>query len=165
MKCALLIIDMQVGFLDEYHDKTIIDSTIEYINYVSGMFRNAEQPVIHIQDVSEADTMLPEQLAISTKITQAPSDFYINKEFSNSFHQTTLSELLSKLQVDLIVLCGQAAEHCVVFTYSGASENGFPVVILQGGVASNNPSRIRALYEDRNLISHPVLRALFKSSS
>ena len=164
MKCALLIIDMQVGYLEEYSDQNPVKNCIDYINYVSALFRAANQPVIHIQDFSEADDMTAEQLAISPLVTQTATDIVVQKTFSNGFHKTKLADTLNALGVDLLVLSGQAAEHCVVFTYNGAAENGYPAVILQGGVTSQNANLVKALMEDRNLVSHTVLKTLFNST-
>lgn len=164
-RVALLIIDMQNGFLDEYRDPSAIPDTCDLINYVARLFRNAKQPVFHIRDVEDSEDMSEQALAISALIEQTDIDQHLDKEYSNAFHQTDLAQRLQALNVELVVVCGQAAEHCVVFTYNGAVEQGFTPVVLQGGVLSAQPGRAETLQLDRNGISHAALRVLLPSLS
>lgn len=62
--------------------------------------------------------------------------------------------------IDLLILSGYAAEHCVLFTYNGALERGFKAVLLQNGILSSQSDVIPATYRDRSLISYPVIEAL-----
>lgn len=75
-------------------------------------------------------------------------------------YRTGLENLINDNNIDLLVLCGQAAEHCVVFTYRGAQERGYKTAILQNGVISQKPGRVTTLMEDRNTISYPVIEEL-----
>ncbi len=160
MKAALLIIDMQVAFLDEYQDRTVIQPCCDTINFISAMMRNAGQPVIHIQDISEVGDGNDAAYAISPLITQEPSDLLVTKTFANAFHKTTLASQLQTLEVSFLILCGQAAEQCVVFSYNGAQEQGFSATVLQDGVISPQPGRADMLFQDRAVISYPAIKAL-----
>lgn len=160
MNSALLIIDMQNGFLDEYSDKKDIPDAVEVINYVAELMRQGGQTVIHVRDVGEADEMSDDDLAIHPDIRQEPSDLQLEKTFSNAFHQTPLTNCLRERDIEFLILAGQAAEQCVVFTYNGASEQGFTATVLQEGVISALPGRSHMLMQDRNVISHAAIRAL-----
>lgn len=160
MKSALIIIDMQNGFLDEYADSSTIPSACEVINYVSELMRDAGQTIIHVRDVEDADEMSEHDLAITDQIVVKPDDQHIEKVYSNAFFGTSLRSLLEERGVEFVILCGQAAEHCVVFTYNGAIEQGLTPTVLQEGVLSANVGRVEALMQDRNVISHAVVSAL-----
>ncbi|MFQ3228752.1 cysteine hydrolase family protein [Reinekea sp.] len=164
MNSALLIIDMQNAFIEEYSDSQVINDTCEVINYCSQLMRNAGQTVIHIRDVSEADELTANDLKIYNEITVKESDLHIEKEYSNAFFKTNLTDTLKDLDIDFIILCGQAAEQCVVFTYNGASEVGITATVLQEGVMSPKPLRAEMLMQDRNLISHAAIRALIRKT-
>ncbi len=71
-----------------------------------------------------------------------------------------MQEIVHEHDLDLLVLCGQAAEHCVVFTYNGARDRGHTAVILQNAVLSRNPGRVEALMVDRNVISYPDIETI-----
>jgi nicotinamidase-related amidase len=70
------------------------------------------------------------------------SDIRVSKFYSNSFWNTELEEHLHKLDIELVVICGFAAEYCVYATYNGAMERGFEPTILQHGIASSNQSYV-----------------------
>ncbi|MDN3650743.1 isochorismatase family cysteine hydrolase [Reinekea marina] len=162
MASALLIIDMQNAFIEEYTQTDDVKTACEVINYCSQLMRSAKQPVIHIRDVSEADELNEQELKIISDITVDPSDLHIEKHYSNGFFKTNLKETLQSLNVNFVILCGQAAEQCVVFTYNGANEAGFSATVLQEGVISPKPNRAEMLMQDRNVISHAAIRALVR---
>lgn len=160
MNMALVVIDMQKCFLSEYSDPEAIQECCMYINHVGGVLRRAGHLVIHIKDMEEEEMRPAEQLDFTDEIEVAPTDLVIEKKQSNAFWNTNLEQVVREHDVDLLILCGQAAEHCVVFTYNGASERGLKAVILQNGVLSQKPGRVAALTEDRNAISYPVIELI-----
>jgi len=160
MKMALLIIDMQKCFIGEYSDRSAVARCCEYINHTAGIVRKSGHTVIHVQDVEEAGQVPDDQLEFIDEIDIDQADLRVKKEYSNAFWKTDLEELVQDHGFDLLVLCGQAAEHCVVFTYNGAWERGHRAVILQNGVISQKNGRAAALYQDRHVISYPAVQAL-----
>ncbi|WP_238653129.1 cysteine hydrolase family protein [Paenibacillus piscarius] len=159
MKIGLLIIDLQEVHVSEVEQKEI-DRACEYINYVAGLLRAKGHPVIHIQDI---EGMQPEEegkFAIIPGVEIHETDLNVKKEYSNAFWKTDLEKLVREQGIDLLVLSGYAAEHCVLFTYNGAAERGIKAVLLQNGILSSHQDVITAAYRDRNLISHPVIKAL-----
>lgn len=134
MKAALLVVDMQKEFFQNEKCKDSLMEALEYVNYSIGVFRKAESPVIFIQDkeTSEAGYDIFDDVEVQE------NDVKVSKLYSNSFWETALEELLNKLEVKLVVICGFAAEHCIHATYNGAMERGFDVALLQHGVASSN---------------------------
>lgn len=163
MNIAMLIIDMQKCFADEYPDRRPITEAAEVINFVSALVREGAQTVIHIKDVEDAGSLPDGQLEFIPEIDVRPSDLVVQKKASNAFWETNLAEILTERGIELVIMCGQAAEHCVVFTYNGAAERGFRPVILQNGVASARPGRVAALEQDRNLISWSAIQAMVKT--
>lgn len=157
MKMALIVIDMQKYFLAEFLNTRAIKDCCEYINYVGDLLRNSGHLVIHVKDIEEASNVSATELDYIDAIKIDPSDLHVEKVYSNAFWETDLENIVQKHNIDLLILCGQAAEHCVVFTYGGAQERGHKAVILQNGVFSQVPGRVAALMEDRNTISHPVI--------
>ena len=160
MKIALVVIDMQKCFLNEYSNPAAIDECCMYINHVGEVLRKAGHPVFHIKDMEEAELRPAEELDFSEKVVVDPADIVVEKRHSNAFWNTKLNEVIQEHEVDLLVLCGQAAEHCVVFTYNGAQERGHSAVILQNGVLSQKPGRAEALMADRNIVSYPVIEKI-----
>ncbi|MNB79012.1 N-carbamoylsarcosine amidase [compost metagenome] len=160
MKLGYLIIDMQEIHVRDHVDKKTLDRACEYINYVSDMLREKDQLVIHIQDIEGMEEAAKERYDIMPEIQVADSDLKVTKEYSNAFWKTELEQMLKNHGVELLIISGFSAEHCVQFTYNGASERGFRPVLLQNGILSAHSDVITAAYRDRNLISYPVIQYL-----
>lgn len=160
MKIGFLIVDMQKIFLDELREKINIKSAVEHINYVSEMLRSKGQCIIHIQDIESENENNSDQIDFIPEIVIAESDLILKKIKSNSFMNTDLEKILKDKEVELIIVSGFSAEHCVLFTYNGALERDFRTVILQNGILSANFSAVSEIQRDRNLISYPVVEFL-----
>lgn len=155
---------MQNLFLQDQMEKLNVGEACEYINHVSGLIREKDHVVIHIQDMEGANEDLdPDTRNVISEITVAPTDILLEKEFSNAFWKTDLEQLLRDQDVEFVIVAGFAAEHCVNFTANGAVERGFQAAILQKGILSTKPDAITATYRDRHIISYPVIELLLES--
>jgi nicotinamidase-related amidase len=159
MKLGLLIIDLQEVHLGKVEQKAR-DQACEFINYVAGLLRSKNHTVIHIQDIEGMEASNEAAFNVIPEIQIMDGDLRVTKEYSNAFWKTDLEKILLEQGVDLLILSGYAAEHCVLFTYNGAMERGFKPVILQQGILSSHSDTITATYRDRKLISYPVIEAL-----
>ncbi|MCJ8010789.1 cysteine hydrolase [Paenibacillus sp. KQZ6P-2] len=159
MKTGFLIIDMQAIHLENL-EKKIIDRACEYINYVSDVLRSNDQVVIHVQDIEGLNESNRDLYHTIPEIQIKDKDMILTKENSNAFWKTDLEQILLNESIELIIISGFAAEHCVLFTYNGAIERGFKPVLLQNGILSNNSDVITSAYRDRNLISYSVIEYL-----
>lgn len=159
MKIGFLVIDLQPVHLEGVQ-QSAIDHAVEHINYVSDMLRANGQVVIHIQDIEGMDDSNKEAFKTIPEVQMKDSDLIVTKEFANSFWKTELEQILRDRGVELLILSGFAAEHCVLFTYNGARERGFNTVILQNGILSRHQDVVTSAYRDRNLISYPVIKYL-----
>ncbi|MBB6677828.1 isochorismatase family protein [Cohnella lubricantis] len=161
MKIGFLVIDMQAIHLQGV-EQNFIDVAAEHINYVADVIRSNGHVVVHIQDIEGMEDSNKDSFNIIPDIQVEDSDLIVTKEASNSFWQTNLEQLLKERDVELLIISGFAAEHCVLFTYNGAAERGFRPVLLQNGILSRHPDIITSTYRDRNLISHPVIKYLVR---
>jgi nicotinamidase-related amidase len=157
MKIGFLIVDMQKLFLQVQNEVLHVERACEYINYVADLVRSNNHLVVHIQDMEQANEVSSDLMSIIPEIKVEKEDICITKEDSNAFWNTELEQILKENGIDLVIISGFAAEHCVLFTYNGASERGFKPVILQNGILSTKSDVITQTYRDRNVISHPVI--------
>lgn len=162
MKPALLIIDMQLGFLAAPRARGEVEGACEYINASAELFRTAGLPVVIVQDVEVEGGKQSEGFNVIPEIIMTGSELNVEKEYSNSFWQTPLEQMLKEQGVDFVVACGFAAEHCVTFTYNGARERGFGAAMLQNGILGEHPRAVQAVYETRPLISYSVIASMLK---
>jgi len=163
MKIGFIVIDMQPVHLQGI-DKSAVNRACEYIAYVSDLVRSAGHAVIHVQDVEGRDEENADEYATIPEAGIRPEDVVVTKEYSNSFWQTKLEQTLRDQGIEFVILAGNAAEHCVLFTYNGALERGFTPVILQNGILSTHADAISSMYRDRNLISHPAIKFLLRTA-
>ena len=151
---ALLIIDLQEGYIGDRRGEHNFDSVLEHINYVAPMFRKAGKPVIVIRDIGEGDGPL---YCNVKELKLVAGDLEVLKLENNSFWETDLDQLLKKLEVNFLVLCGYAAEYCVTATYFGANERGYKAAMLQNGVLAASKEGLASLNKNRPLISHSAI--------
>lgn len=154
MNIALLIIDVQEAFIGHRRSEKDYEDTFEYINETAALFRQAGKPVIVIRDIEGGNDdafQNVEELAVKD------SDVEVLKTFSNGFWNTDLEKILKEKNVDFVVLCGNAAEYCVLATYNGAIERGFGAAMLQHGIFACKPSGLMDIYNNRALISYEVV--------
>lgn len=154
MNIALLIIDVQKAFIDHRKGEEEYSRTFDYINHTAFLFRESKKPVIIIRDLSDGDD---ENYANADELATDEGDIEIIKYNSNSFWQTDLEETLKRLNVDFVVLCGNAAEYCVLATYNGAMERGFGAAMLQNGIFAASQTGLLDIAFNRAVISHQVI--------
>lgn len=154
MNIALLIIDVQKAFIGHRKEEAEYMETFEYINETAELFRSVGNPVIVIRDIEEGNDEAYQNVE---ELISKASDIEVLKEFSNSFWKTNLEQVLRENEVDFIVLCGNAAEYCVLATYNGAIERGFGAAMLQHGIFANHKNGLMDIYNNRALISYNVL--------
>lgn len=159
MKIGFLVIDMQAIHLNGI-DKKVIDRACEYINYVSDILRSEGHVIIHIQDIEGISELNRDLYNTIPEVQISDKDLVLTKDFSNAFWRTELEQILVDQSIEFLIISGNAAEHCVLFTYNGAVERGFKPVILQNGILSTYSDTITSMYRDRNLISYPAIQYL-----
>lgn len=154
---ALIIIDMQEGYIGSERGSKEFDNVLDHINYVSRLFRQNNRTVFVIRDLSEGDG--PEFGNVKELLVQE-TDIEVTKLHHNGFWKTNLHALLQEHDIDFVVLAGNAAEYCVTATYFGALENGYQTVMLQNGVLAATVDGIRSLNQTRPLISYTAIKQL-----
>lgn len=74
----------------------------------------------------------------------APGELVITKHGYDGFTVDQLSEHLTELGVDTVVVTGVVTELCVMGTVAGAFEHGFHVVVPREGTGTANPAAAEA---------------------
>jgi len=123
MNSALLIIDMQKGFLDNQICYPSINSTLEYINAAVELFNETRKPIFTIQDEDAKEEPGPKSYELIDSLKKEMINHHkISKIYSNAFWETSLEKDLKSQNINFLVLAGFAAEGCVNYTYNGARE-------------------------------------------
>jgi nicotinamidase-related amidase len=141
MKTALLIIDMQNGCYEECKCKDTFTAPIETINAAAKLFRAKRLPVVMVQDTRVGEGPGSQAFEVVSEVSRSEGDIPLYKGYRNAFWKTELEQILRERGVEFVVVCGFAAEYCVLFTYNGAIERGFGVSLLQNGVGAYSEVR------------------------
>ena len=130
---ALLIVDMQVGIL-ENQDFPIFqkEQLISNINALISKAKAAHKLVIFIRHTEESGPLEINTPGwhISSKIKVDEQDIIINKYTPDCFHQTTLSGLLEDQNIQTLVIAGLQTEYCIDTTCRRAFTLGYSTILV-----------------------------------
>ena len=135
MTCALLIIDVQSALCSGKYAAFEVEKVIDRINLVSARARDAGAPVIVIQHESEGGPLDydSEGWQLASQLQVHPTDLYLRKKATDSFHQTNLHPLLEARGIKNLIICGLQSEFCVDTTTRRAMALGYSVVLVADG--------------------------------
>lgn len=160
-KVALLIVDMQINCKESTSCTASFERAVEYINEVSEYFRDRNLPVVIIKDI-EAGGPGTDGFECVDELIVSQGDIQVCKSYCNAFWETELDDVLKAEGVDAVIVCGFAAEHCLLFTYNGARERGYKSFLLQNGIAGFDDDEIRRMQLLRPVISYDALEYFLK---
>jgi nicotinamidase-related amidase len=135
MTTALLIIDVQHGLCFGPYHAFEADRVIDRINLVARKMREAGATVVLIQH-EEPDAPLvygTEGWSLAAGLEVSPTDIYLRKKATDSFHNTELHDILQARGVNQLVICGLQSEFCVDTTTRRALALGYAVTLVADG--------------------------------
>jgi nicotinamidase-related amidase len=150
---ALLIVDVQVGVMDDSWDAhRIISNVVRAVERARGR----GVPVIWVQH-SDAD--LPQdspQWQLVPELVPAKGESRIQKQFNSSFEGTPLDEELAKLGATHIALAGAATNWCVRATAYAALDRGYDLTLI----ADAHTTTTMALEDGERIEAADIVREL-----
>jgi nicotinamidase-related amidase len=135
MTTALLIIDVQralcTGADEAFESRRVIDR----INHVLGLARETGAPVFVIQHEEQGGPLEygSDGWKLDPALNVVPSDIYVRKTATDSFHHTELHAALQARGIRKLVICGFQSEFCVDSTTRRALALGYPVTLVADG--------------------------------
>lgn len=130
---ALLIIDVQKGFLDENdYDPSyeVVDSVVK----VANIFKNNNDKVIafrHIDDDPDSPIASGTPGADIPEAILEFTDEVIEKRYPISFKGTNLDEVLKENEIEELYIAGLNMEYCILFTSIAAADRGYDVTVIK----------------------------------
>lgn len=135
MTKALLIIDVQQGFLKGYEELP------ERIAKIAQKFKDNNDKVIAIQHI---DDMKGSPIEFGTASAEIPTiltgsaDIIIQKRYPISFKKTDLQSYLDEQGIKELFITGFNMEFCILFTSIAAADRGYDVTVIEDLCASAN---------------------------
>jgi nicotinamidase-related amidase len=135
---ALLVIDIQRGAFDGVRCPPI-DRPAELVANASSLIaaaRDAGSPVVFVQHCDEVGAPFEEgtqHWELHEQLAPKSGETVIKKYASSSFENTNLGDMLQRLAIKDVILCGLQSELCVRNTGNAALDLGYTVRIAQDG--------------------------------
>jgi nicotinamidase-related amidase len=136
-KPALIIIDMQVGILEDinypiFQSQKLIDN----INYLIEKARRNDALIIFVRHTEVAGSPLEIHQPgwqISPYLHQQSNDLIIDKNTPDSFYETTLRDVLDQQEIKSLIITGVQTEYCIDTTCRSAFALGYGTILIEDG--------------------------------
>jgi len=138
---ALIVIDVQQGFLDPRWGRRNNPHAEQSIAALLAAWREAGRPLFHVQHGSRSDqgTFYPGTPGHAFKPDAQPlaGEIVIPKDVNSAFIGTDLEARLRADGVGTVVLCGLTTDHCVSTTARMAGNLGFQTFLVEDACATH----------------------------
>jgi nicotinamidase-related amidase len=141
---ALILIDVQQGFLDPRWGQRNHPAAEERIAELLAAWRAARRPIVHVRHASQSPNGAfragSPGFAFKPQAQPLDGETVITKEVNSGFIGTNLERHLREAGIDTVVLCGLTTDHCVSTTARMAGNLGFTTVVVEDACATHERS-------------------------
>lgn len=139
MKPALLVIDVQNKYLPMMSQEDQANA-LEMMNWSIWVFRQYDLPVIRVYHTSEKWGPEPgtEEFQFPDTLKIEESDPMVIKTYGSAFNKTELNELLKKMEINTLFLCGLSSVGCVLATYFDAGNYDYKTFLIKDAMLSQD---------------------------
>ena len=138
---ALILIDVQQGFLDPRWGQRNHPEAEERIAALLAAWRAARMPLVHVRHASRspggAFRAGTPGFAFKPEAAPLEGETVITKEVNSGFIGTALERHLREGGIDTVVLCGLTTDHCVSTTARMAGNLGFDTIVVEDACATH----------------------------
>src|SRR5215469_15070853 len=124
---ALLVIDVQNGVVAGNYDR---DAVIANIASLVGQARQEHVPVVWVQHSDEGLARGSQEWQIVPELSPDAAEPLIEKNYGDSFEDTSLETVLSGLGVGRLVVAGAQTDACIRCTLHGAFARGYDATLV-----------------------------------
>lgn len=125
---ALLVVDVQNGVVGGAHER---DAVVGNIATLVDKARDRSVPVVWVQH-NNADN-LPrgsEGWQLVPELSRDDAEPLVEKQYADSFEDTTLESVLARLEVGRLVVAGAQTDECIRGTLHGAITRGYDATLV-----------------------------------
>jgi nicotinamidase-related amidase len=134
---CLLVIDVQNGVVEQAHQR---DSVIANIGAVVDRARRDGVPVVWVQHSDEELVKGSDAWLIVPELAPRGVEPLIEKNYGDSFEDTSLEKVLSELGVGKLVVVGAETDACVRSTLHGAFVRGYDTTLVSDAHTTGDKS-------------------------
>jgi nicotinamidase-related amidase len=124
---ALLVVDVQKGVVGEAHER---DAVVANIGSLVEKARRERVPVVWIQHSDDGLARGSDDWQIVAELTPRNAEPLVEKNYGDSFEDTTLETVLSGLGVGRLIVVGAETDACIRSTLHGAFARGYDATLV-----------------------------------
>jgi nicotinamidase-related amidase len=144
VKTGLVLVDIQNDYFPGGSMELVgMDAAADMASTVLEQFRQRKNPVYHIQHISTrpgATFFVPgtEGMKTHASVASVEDEAVIQKNFPNSFRDTSLLETLRADSIEHLVICGAMSHMCIDATTRAAFDLGFSCTVVSDACATRD---------------------------
>jgi nicotinamidase-related amidase len=150
---ALLVVDVQNCVVEEAHER---DAVIANVDSLVDQARRENVPVVWVQHSDDEIIRGSDGWRIVPELTPGDNEPLVDKNYGDSFEDTTLETVLSGLGVGRLVVAGAATDASVRSTLHGAFVRGYDVTLVSDAHTTDDKTQWGAPPPDQ-IIAHTNL--------
>ncbi len=124
---ALLVIDVQNGVVEGTHER---DTVVANVSGLVEKARRERVPVVWVQHADEQLARGSDDWRIVPELTPGNAEPLVEKNYGDSFEDTTLETVLAGLGVGRLVVVGAQTDECIRSTLHGAFVRGYDATLV-----------------------------------
>jgi nicotinamidase-related amidase len=125
---ALLVVDVQNGAVEGAHER---DAVVANVGNLVERARRERVPVVWVQHSDEQLARGTDDWQIVPELTPRDAEPLIEKNYGDSFEDTSLETVLSDLGVGRVVVVGAQSDACIRSTLHGAFVRGYDTTLVR----------------------------------
>jgi nicotinamidase-related amidase len=134
---ALLVIDVQNGVVGRAHQR---DAVVANVGSLVEKARRERVPVVWVQHSDEQLAKGSDEWRIVPELTPRDAEPLVEKNYGDSFEDTTLETVLSGLGVGRLVVVGAQTDACIRSTLHGAFVRGYDATLVKDAHTTEDQS-------------------------
>ncbi len=150
---ALLVIDVQNGVVKGAHER---DAVVANVGSLVEKARRERVPVVWVQHSDKGLARGSDDWRIVPELTPGKAEPLVEKNYGDSFEDTTLESVLSGLGVGRLVVVGAQTDACVRSTLHGAFVRGYDATLVSDAHTTEDQTEWGAPPPDK-VIAHTNL--------
>jgi nicotinamidase-related amidase len=147
---ALLVVDVQNGVVGAAYER---DTVVANIGTLVEKARQDEIPVVWVQHSDEQLAKGSDEWQIVPELTPDAAEPLVEKEYPDSFEETTLEAELKRLRVGRLVVVGASSDECIRATLHGAVVRGYDASLV-GDAHTTEDNSVWGALPPEQIIAH-----------
>jgi nicotinamidase-related amidase len=124
---ALLVVDVQNGAVEGAHER---DAVVANVGSLVEKARRERIPVVWVQHSDEQLERGSDRWRIVPELTPGDGEPLVEKNYGDSFEDTTLESVLSGLAIGRLLVVGAQSDACIRSTLHGALVRGYDTTLV-----------------------------------